>query len=336
MIAKIFNNKKILITGGTGSFGKKFIETIYKISKPKKMIIYSRDEFKQSNLRKEYTKKNFKGVRYFIGDVRDKNRLREALNGVDIVIHAAALKHIEIAEENPQECVKTNIFGTQNLIEVCIEKKVKKMIALSTDKAANPINLYGATKLAAEKLIINSNILSNADSTILSVVRYGNVINSRGSVIPYFKSLVDSGIYTLPLTDYNMTRFFITLEESVNFVISCIAKMKGGEVFIPKMPSIRITDIGKAISSKIKFRIIGKRSGEKNHEILCPQETSDNTYEFKKYFIIASSIRLPERNNIKHLIRKERGKKVSKEFVFSSDKNKFLTIKEIKKILNKF
>ena len=182
------------------------------------------------------------------------------------------------------------------------------MIALSTDKAANPINLYGATKLAAEKLIINSNILSNSDSTILSVVRYGNVINSRGSVILHFKSLVDNGIYTLPLTDNDMTRFFITLEESVNFVISCIAKMRGGEVFIPKMPSIRITDIGKAISPKIKFRIIGKRSGEKNHEILCPQETSDNTYEFKKYFIIASSIRLPERNNIKHILRKERGK----------------------------
>ncbi len=336
MLTKIFNNKKILITGGTGSFGKKFIETIYKISKPKKVIIYSRDEFKQSNLRKEFTKRNYKGLRYFIGDVRDKNRLKEALNGVDIVIHAAALKHIEIAEENPQECVKTNIVGTQNVIDSCIEKKVKKMIALSTDKAANPINLYGATKLAAEKLVINSNILSDSDSTILSVVRYGNVINSRGSVIPYFKSIVNNGTLTLPLTDKNMTRFFITLEDSVNFVISCITKMRGGEVFIPKMPSIRISDIGKALSSKINFKIIGKRSGEKNHEILCPQETSENTFEFKKYFMIASSIKLPERNNPKYLIKKERGKKVGQNFVFSSERNKFLTIKEIKKILNKF
>ena len=335
-MTRIFENKKILITGGTGSFGKKFVEIIYKISKPKKVIIYSRDEFKQSNLRKEHLKKNYKGVRYFIGDVRDKERLKQALNGVDIVIHAAALKHIEIAEENPQECVKTNIGGTQNLIDTCIEKKVKKMILLSTDKATNPINLYGATKLAAEKLVVNSNLLSSADSTSLSVVRYGNVINSRGSVIPYFKSLVDSGNYTLPLTDKNMTRFFITLEESVYFVISCIKKMRGGEVFIPKMPSLRISDIGKALSKKVKFKIIGKRSGEKTHEMLCPQESSENTFEFYKYFLIVPSIKLPKRNNSTRLIKKERGKKVKSNFVFSSDKNKFLTINQIKKILNKF
>ena len=336
MINKFFNNKKILITGGTGSFGKKFIERIFKISKPNKVIIYSRDEFKQSNLRKEYIKKNYTGIRYFIGDVRDKNRLKEALNGVDIAIHAAALKHIEIAEENPQESIKTNIIGTQNLIDACIEMKVKKMIALSTDKAANPINLYGATKLAAEKLVINSNILSSADSTSLSVVRYGNVINSRGSVIPYYKSLVNNGIFTLPLTDRDMTRFFITLEESVDFVISSITKMKGGEVFIPKMRSIKIADIGKALSPRIKFKIIGKRSGEKTHEMLCPQETSELTFEFKTYFMIVPSIKLPERNFTKFLIKKEKGKKVKKNFIFSSDKNKFLTVKEIKKILNKF
>ena len=333
MNKSIFNNKVILITGGTGSFGKKFVEIIYKKYKPKKIIIFSRDEFKQFELMKTYREK-YKGIRFFLGDIRDKERLIVALKGVDIVIHAAALKQLTLAEENPQECIKTNINGSQNVIDACIYCKVKIVMALSTDKAANPVNLYGATKLAAEKIFINSNILSSDDSSIFSVVRYGNVINSRGSVIPYFKSLIENGNKTLPLTDLEMTRFFITLEQSVDFVISCVEKMIGGEIFVPKLPSIKISDIGKALNPKIKYKIIGRRAGEKIHEIMCPVETDLLTYEFKKFYLIVPSIKLPLRNNFQKIIKKYNGIKVAPDFFYSSEKNDFLSIKEIKDIIN--
>jgi UDP-N-acetylglucosamine 4,6-dehydratase/5-epimerase len=334
MNKSIFNNKVILITGGTGSFGKKFIEIIYKKYKPKKVIIYSRDEFKQFELMKIYKKKRYKGIRFFLGDIRDKDRLIEALRGVNIVIHAAALKQLTLAEENPQECIKTNIYGSQNVIDACIYNKVKTVMALSTDKAANPVNLYGATKLAAEKIFINSNLLSKDDSSVFSVVRYGNVINSRGSVIPYFKSLVKNGSKTLPLTDLEMTRFFITLEQSVEFVISCVEKMMGGEIFVPKLPSIKIKDIGKALNPKIKYKIIGRRAGEKIHEIMCPPETDTLTYEFKNFYLILPSIKLPLRNNHQKIIKKYNGRKVTPNFSYSSEINKFLSISKIKDIVN--
>ncbi len=333
MNKSIFNNKVILITGGTGSFGKKFIEIIYKKYKPKKVIIFSRDEFKQFELMKTF-KEKYKSIRFFLGDIRDKERLIVALKGVDIVIHAAALKQLTLAEENPQECIKTNINGSQNVIDACIYSKVKIVMALSTDKAANPVNLYGATKLAAEKIFINSNILSSDDSSIFSVVRYGNVINSRGSVIPYFKSLIKNGNKTLPLTDLEMTRFFITLEQSVDFVISCVEKMIGGEIFVPKLPSIKISDIGKALNPKIKYKIIGRRAGEKIHEIMCPAETDILTYEFKNFYLIVPSIKLPLRNNFQKIIKKYNGRKVVPDFSYSSEKNNFLSIKEIKDIIN--
>ena len=265
------NDKIILITGGTGTLGNAFISEIYKKYKPKKVIIYSRDEFKQYEMSKKFPLKKFPSIRFFIGDVRDKNRLMSALRGVDLVIHAAALKHVPLAEYNPQECVKTNVLGAQNLIEACIENNVKKVIALSTDKASNPINLYGATKLVSDKLFIGSNILAAHVKTLFSVVRYGNVINSRGSVIPFFRSIAKNK-KPLPITDVKMTRFFITIEEAVKLIINCFKIMKGGEIFIPKLASVKIIDLAKVISPKSSINIIGVRPGEKLHEVLFSKD----------------------------------------------------------------
>ena len=300
------NNKNILVTGGTGSFGKEFITQVYRKYKPKKVIIYSRDEFKQFELSKIFlkTKNKYKGLRFFIGDVRDEKRLNSALKNMDYVIHAAAMKQVPIAEYNPQEVIKTNILGAQNLINCCIENKVKKVIALSTDKAANPINLYGATKLVSDKLFVSSNLLAAHVSTSFSVVRYGNVLNSRGSVVPYFKNLAKSKNKIIPITDKRMTRFFITLEKSVHFVISCLDKMCGGEIFVPKLPSIKIIDIAKSLVPNSKIKIIGIRPGEKINEILVPKDDSNFTYESKNYYIITPSIRLPAKNIQIHKIKK--------------------------------
>ena len=328
------NNKNILITGGTGSFGKEFITQVYRQYKPKKVIIYSRDEFKQFELSKIFlkTKYKYKGLRFFIGDVRDEKRLNSALKNIDYVIHAAAMKQVPIAEYNPQEVIKTNILGAQNLINCCIENKVKKVIALSTDKAANPINLYGATKLVSDKLFISSNILSAHVPTSFSVVRYGNVLNSRGSVVPYFKNLAKSKNKIIPITDKRMTRFFITLEKSVHFVISCLDKMCGGEIFVPKLPSIKIIDIAKSLVPNSKIKIIGIRPGEKINEILVPKDDSNFTYESKNYYVIAPSIQLPEKNIQIHKIKKL--KKVPADFEYGSGSNPhFLTKKDLIKIL---
>ncbi len=264
------NNKSILITGGTGSFGKKFTKTILSNYKPKKIIIYSRDELKQYEMEQLFSKKENELIRYFIGDVRDSERLKMAMKNVDVVIHAAALKHVPAGEYNPMETVKTNIIGGQNVIDAAINCSVKKVIALSTDKAANPINLYGASKLASDKLFVAANNLLGDSDSVFSVVRYGNVVGSRGSVVPFFNSLIDNNSKFLPITDKRMTRFWITLQEGVNFVLKNLERMHGGEIFVPKIPSIYITDLASAMAPNLKQKIIGIRPGEKIHEIMYP------------------------------------------------------------------
>ena len=279
----MLNDKIILITGGTGSFGKKCTEYILNKYKPKKLIIFSRDELKQFDMSQRFSMWDYP-VRYFIGDVRDKERLSRAFQGVDYVIHAAALKQVPTLEYNPFEAVKTNIIGSQNVINVAIDKGVKKVIALSTDKAANPINLYGATKLCADKLFISGNSYTTRNGTIFSVVRYGNVVGSRGSVIPFFMKQKELG--KLTITDPRMTRFWITLEQGVNFVLKCFETMVGGEIFVPKIPSMNIMDLAKAICPDCETEIIGIRPGEKLHEIMIPRDEARNTVEFDDFYLI--------------------------------------------------
>ncbi|MEA3497703.1 MAG: UDP-N-acetylglucosamine 4,6-dehydratase (inverting), partial [Campylobacterota bacterium] len=288
----MFNGKNILITGGTGSFGKKYSKILLEKYKPNKIIIYSRDELKQYEMAQEFTSK---AMRFFIGDVRDADRLRKAMRGVDFVIHAAALKHVPIAEYNPMECIKTNINGAQNVIDAAIENKVEKVIALSTDKAANPVNLYGATKLASDKLFVAANNLTGDQDTSFAVVRYGNVVGSRGSVVPFFHKLIKDGVKELPITDEKMTRFFITLKDGVNFVLKNFERMQGGEIFIPKIASMKITDMAKAISPNLPHKIIGIRPGEKLHEIMCPADDSHLTLEFYDHYVIKPTITFTHR-----------------------------------------
>lgn len=328
----MINNKTILITGGTGSFGKKFVEILLKKYKAKKIIIYSRDELKQHEMQKLVPGNKQTEVRYFIGDVRDLPRLKLAMRNVDILIHAAALKHVPIAEYNPFEAVKTNIIGAQNIIDASFEANVKKVIALSTDKASSPINLYGATKLTSDKLFIAANNYVGKKDLKFSVVRYGNVMASRGSVIPFFIKEAEKG--SLPITDKNMTRFNITLDEGVNFVIFCLKQMWGGEIFVPKIPSYKIIDLAKAISSKVKFRYVGIRPGEKLHEEMISVSDSLNTIEYSKYFVIVpNSIYLNW--NKKNYFKKNKGGKFCKEeFSYNSKTNKkFLSVQELKKII---
>ena len=318
----MLNNKTILITGGTGSFGKKFTSYVFKNFKPKKIIIYSRDELKQHEMISEEQFKKKKNIRFFIGDVRDSERLKIAFRSVDIVIHAAALKQVPTAEYNPTECIKTNIYGAENVIKAAMECNVKKIVALSTDKAVNPVNLYGATKLASDKLFVAANNLAGSQNTIFSVVRYGNVVGSRGSVIPFFKKLIQSKEKYLPVTHSDMTRFWISLEQGVKFVIQSLRLMKGGEIFVPKIPSIKIVDLAKAMGPRQKIKIIGIRSGEKLHESLISQEESQNLIEKKKYYII-----LPFKYN------KIKFKKDLKNFEYKSNRNIFLNFDQIKKLI---
>ena len=285
----MLNNKTILITGGTGSFGKKCTEIILNQHKPKKLIIFSRDELKQHEMAQKFSEKKYPHIRYFIGDVRDKERLYRAFHKVDYVIHAAALKQIPAAEYNPFEVIKTNVLGAQNVINVAIDQKIKKVIALSTDKAANPINLYGATKLCSEKLFIAGNSYVGSDDTLFSVVRYGNVIGSRGSVVPLFLQKKKGGF--LPITDAHMTRFWITLNQGVSFVLKCFERMVGGEIFIPKIPSMTITDLAKAICPECKTELIGIRPGEKIHETMITKDEALNTVEFENYYVIKASFK---------------------------------------------
>ncbi|MFY8300301.1 UDP-N-acetylglucosamine 4,6-dehydratase (inverting) [Pseudoalteromonas sp. SS15] len=325
----MFNNSTILITGGTGSFGKKYVKTLLERYKPKKIIIFSRDELKQFEMQQEY---NAPCMRYFIGDVRDKERLIRAMRGVDYVIHAAALKQVPAAEYNPMECIKTNINGAENVIEAALDNNVKKVIALSTDKAANPVNLYGATKLASDKLFVAANNIAGGHETTFSVVRYGNVVCSRGSVVPIFQKLISQNDQFLPITHPDMTRFWITLQQGVDFVLKNFERMLGGEIFIPKIPSIRITDLAQAMAPNLPHKIIGIRPGEKLHEVMCPTDLSFNTYEFYDHYVIAPAIKFSSRSNdftINAL--SEKGKLVPEGFEYNSFTNeKFLTIEEIK------
>jgi UDP-N-acetylglucosamine 4,6-dehydratase len=316
----IFKGKVVLVTGGTGSFGQKFTEIVLENYNPEKLIIFSRDEMKQYEMRQKFNPKN---IRYFIGDVRDTDRLHRAFDGVDIIVHAAALKIVPTAEYNPFEAVRTNVIGAENVINVAIDNKVKKVIALSTDKAANPINLYGATKLCAEKMIIAAN--NYTDDTTFSVVRYGNVFGSRGSVVPFFRECREKGV--VPITDERMTRFWITLEQGVNFVLQCLHEMNGGEIFVPKMPSMKVVDLAEAIAPGCKHDVTGIRAGEKLHEALVPRDEGIHTYEYDDRFITYPYV-------VNHRERKDGGKPLNFDFDgYRSDNNtKWLSVEELRKM----
>ncbi len=284
------NDKAILITGGTGSFGKKLVKLISSRWTPRRLVVFSRDELKQYEMAQEFPPQDMPYLRYFIGDVRDQARLEMAMRDIDYVIHAAALKHVPIAEYNPMECVKTNIMGAENVVNACIRSGVKRVIALSTDKAASPINLYGATKLASDKIFCAANNLSGRDGCRFSVVRYGNVVGSRGSVVPFFKKLVSEGAEFLPITDERMTRFWITLEQGVNFVLSSMELMEGGEIFVPKIPSTRVTDLAKSLAPNLPHKVIGIRPGEKLHETMVAEDDGRSTIEIEDRFAILPAL----------------------------------------------
>ena len=309
------NGSSILITGGTGSFGQIFTKLILEKYKARRVVIFSRDELKQYEMAQKINAPN---LRYFIGDVRDEDRLRRALNGIDIIVHAAALKQVPAAEYNPIECIKTNVIGAENIINASIDTGVKKVISLSTDKAVNPINLYGATKLCSDKLFVAANHLSYKDGPIFSVVRYGNVVGSRGSVIPFFKKIKKTGKF--PITDPRMTRFWLTVDEGASFVDKCIPLMRGGEVFIPKIPSMKITDLATAIGPDCEQEIIGIRPGEKLHEIMVPSDEARNTREYSKFFIIQPSHHDFDDEG-ENLYNNELGMSVAEDFAYTSDTN---------------
>jgi len=319
-LKNFLNNSDILITGGTGSFGSAFVEYILNNYNPSRLIIFSRDEFKQFNMSQKLDQKFQDKVRFFIGDVRDKERLKRAMNNVKVVIHAAAMKHVSASEYNPIEAIKTNIIGAENVINTSIDAGVKKIIALSTDKAANPLNLYGATKLCSDKLFVAANNIVGGGVSNFSVVRYGNVLGSRGSVIEIFRAIVNNKKSYIPITDPKMTRFWITLEQGVKFVVSCIENMEGGEIFIPKIPSMKVVDIANFIAPGYKHKIIGIRSGEKLHEVMITKDDAIDTMEFDDRYII-----IP-RNVIKYVnkvykLNNKKGKFVDKGFEYSSDNN---------------
>lgn len=326
----MFNDRTVLITGGTGSFGKKFIEILLSRYSPKKVIVFSRDELKQFEMQQVF---NAPFMRYFIGDVRDEARLKQAMYQVDYVVHAAALKQVPAAEYNPMECIKTNINGAQNVINAAIAARVKKVIALSTDKAANPINLYGATKLASDKLFTAANNLVGDRETRFTVVRYGNVVGSRGSVVPFFKALIKRGEKELPITDARMTRFWLKLEDGVDFVLKSFQRMQGGEIFVPKIPSMRILDLAEAIAPGVPTKIIGIRPGEKLHEVMCPSDMFYETLEFKDHFVIKPSIEFSKNIDYTKNELGEEGNSVPDGFEYSSGTNDvFLTVEELREM----
>lgn len=327
----MLNNKTILITGGTGSFGKKCLQMIFQRYNPKKVIIYSRDEFKQYNMKVEFANKvDMSRVRFFIGDVRDKERLMRAFHGVDYVIHAAAMKQVPTCEYNPMEAIKTNIHGAQNVIDAALDRGVKKVVALSTDKAVNPINLYGGTKLVSDKLFIAANAYTGLNGTVFSVVRYGNVAGSRGSVIPLFRKLVEQGIDELPITDYRMTRFWITLEQGVELVFKALGEAKGGETYISKIPSFKVTDLAKAMNPDGKMKEVGIREGEKLHEVMVTKDSSATTYEYDNHYIIYPNY---EWANIDKIVLPG-GKRVKEGFEYNSGTNvNWMSVEQLKKAL---
>ncbi len=327
----MLDNKSILITGGTGSFGKMFIRMLLEQYNPRRVVVYSRDELKQSEMQQTFDQPC---MRYFIGDVRDRDRLEQAMRGIELVVHAAALKQVPAAEYNPMECVKTNIYGAENVIKAALNTGVEKVIALSTDKAVNPANLYGATKLAADKLFVAANNMVGSLPTRFSVVRYGNVVCSRGSVVPYFQRLLQEGCDALPITDERMTRFWITLPEATDFVMMSFNRMLGGEIFVPKIPSVRILDLAESIAPGFPTKVIGIRPGEKLHEVMCPVDDSHLTLEFKDHFLIKPAIRFYNRSmDYAHNEIGEVGEPVAEGFEFNSARNEhFLTVAELVKL----
>lgn len=327
----MFDGKSILITGGTGSFGRQFLRSLFAHSKPARVAVYSRDELKQYEMQQEFKAPE---LRFFIGDVRDAPRLSQAMRGVDIVVHAAALKQVPAAEYNPMECIKTNIHGAENVVTAAIGNDVAKVIALSTDKAANPINLYGASKLASDKLFVSANNLAGGHPTRFAVVRYGNVIGSRGSVVPLFRKLVAEGARELPITDERMTRFWISLEQGVEFVMKSCARMQGGEIFVPKIPSARIVDLAEAIGPGLQRRAIGIRPGEKLHEVMCPRDDAHLTLEFDDHYVIKPSILFIEPVAFDANRLGERGRPVADGFEYNSGTNpEFLSVEQIRRLL---
>ena len=314
----MFNGKNILITGGTGSFGKKYVEHILRDHTPNKVIIYSRDELKQFEMQQVY---NAPQMRYFIGDVRDGERLKEAMDGVDFVIHAAALKQVPAAEYNPFECIKTNIHGAQNVIQAALAAEVDRVIALSTDKAANPVNLYGATKLASDKLFVAANNMVGSRRTRFAAVRYGNVVGSRGSVVPFFKRLIAEGATELPITHKDMTRFMITLDQGVQFVLRNFQRMQGGEIFVPKIPSMKMTALAEAVAPGLPHKDVGIRPGEKLHEVMCPSDDSHLTLEFDDHFVIKPTITFAFDSDFTVNRLGETGKPVEQGFEYNSGNN---------------
>lgn len=322
----MFNDKSILITGGTGSFGRQYVKTLLTRYRPRRLVVYSRDELKQFEMEQEF---HAECMRYFIGDVRDRDRLIQAMNGVDYVIHAAALKQVPAAEYNPMECIKTNIHGAENVIHAALVNNVDKVIALSTDKAASPINLYGATKLVSDKLFVAANNFAGAHRTRFAAVRYGNVVGSRGSVVPFFRKLINEGRDHLPITDARMTRFWITLQQGVDFVLKNFERMYGGEIFVPKIPSVTVVDLAKAMAPHLSHKIIGIRPGEKLHEVMCPSDDSHLTLEFDDHFVIKPTIAF---SDVDYSVNRlgERARPVEQGFEFHSGKNpRFLSVQEI-------
>ena len=327
----MMNGKTILITGGTGSFGKRFIQRILANYQPKKLIIYSRDELKQFEMAKVFSAEKHSAIRYFLGDVRDRDRLLQAFRGVDIVIHAAALKHVPAAEYNPFEYIKTNVMGAANIIEAAIERGVSRVVALSTDKASNPINLYGATKLCSDKLFVAGNSYSGGEGCRFAVVRYGNVIGSRGSVIPFFQSCRETGV--LPVTDERMTRFLITLDQGVDLVFKALEKTTGGEIFVPKIPSMKIMDIARAVAPECDIKMTGIRPGEKLHESMISIDDAPYTFEYDDHYRIYPAIH----NCYRDVKRTNGGRLVAETFEYTSDKNtSWLTKENLRRVLERY
>jgi UDP-N-acetylglucosamine 4,6-dehydratase len=311
------NDKAVLVTGGTGSFGKHFLKTVIAQYKPKRLIVFSRDELKQSEMAQDFPVEKYPFIRYFIGDVRDKDRLEMALRDVDYVVHAAAMKQVPTAEYNPFECIRTNVFGAENVVSAALNRGVKRVVALSTDKAANPVNLYGASKLASDKIFVAANNLAGAEGTRFSVVRYGNVFGSRGSVVPFFKKLAAEGAESLPITDPRMTRFWITLTQGVNFVLSSMEMMRGGEIYVPKIPSTTIPQLANLVSPNLKQHVVGIRPGEKLHETMIPADDSHATLELEDRYVILQGYASGARDAYMH----RGGKPVADGFSYSSDTN---------------
>ena len=317
------SGKSMLVTGGTGSFGKKFIATVLERYTPKRLIVFSRDELKQFEMRQHFPDSKYDSIRYFIGDVRDRERLYRAFHGVDVVIHAAALKQVPACEYNPLEAIRTNILGAASIIDAAIDRGVKKVVALSTDKAANPINLYGATKLCSDKLFTAANNYAGPDGTRFSVVRYGNVVGSRGSVVPFFLRMRDKGV--LPITDPRMTRFWITLEQGVEFVLQSLERMKGGEIFVPKIPSMNIMDLARALAPSCKTEVVGIRPGEKLHEIMVTEDDARQTLEFENHYTILPSFHDWDGQEY---YRNSGGRQCEEGFRYASDSNSWWLTEE--------